>query len=88
MVDRQKVFGKSKPQRFPALDVLRGMTIALMILVKTPGSWITTYSPFKHAAWQGFKIKGLVCATFLFVVVNVMSFSMRKFRDGEDSLFL
>ena len=88
MDDKQKVFGKLKHKRFPALDVLRGMTIALMILVNTPGSWNTIYAPFKHAAWHGFTITDLVFPTFLFVVGNAMSFSMKKFGDKEDSFFL
>ncbi|WP_324720165.1 acyltransferase family protein [Salinimicrobium sp. HB62] len=79
--------GKLK-QRYPALDVLRGMTIALMILVNTPGSWSTIYAPFKHAAWHGFTITDLVFPTFLFVVGNAMSFSMKKFKNQTDAIFL
>ena len=33
----------NNPQRFHALDIFRGMTIALMILVNTPGSWSFVY---------------------------------------------
>ena len=78
----------SKGQRYLALDVLRGLTIALMILVNTPGSWSSIYSPFRHAAWHGFTITDLVFPTFLFVVGNAMSFSMRKFRGMNDADFL
>ena len=74
-------------QRYLALDVLRGLTIALMILVNTPGSWSTIYAPFKHAAWHGFTITDLVFPSFLFVVGNAMSFSMRKFVAQPESLF-
>jgi predicted acyltransferase len=84
------ITGNVKPprQRYLALDVLRGLTIALMILVNTPGSWSTIYAPFKHAAWHGFTITDLVFPTFLFVVGNAMSFSMRKFREKGDAVFL
>ncbi|GAA4645467.1 acyltransferase family protein [Pontixanthobacter gangjinensis] len=75
-------------QRYLALDVLRGLTIALMILVNTPGSWSTIYAPFKHAAWHGFTITDLVFPTFLFVVGNAASFSLRKYEHGSDSGFL
>lgn len=75
-------------QRFLALDVLRGLTIALMVLVNTPGNWGSIYAPFKHAVWHGFTITDLVFPTFLFVVGNAMSFSMRKFRDQGDGVFL
>ena len=41
-------------KRLLALDVMRGITIAGMILVNTPGSWQHTYAPLKHAEWIGF----------------------------------
>ena len=85
--DEQSAIGKSR-ERYQALDVLRGMTIALMILVNTPGSWSTIYAPFKHAAWHGFTITDLVFPTFLFVVGNAMSFSMKKFKNQDSSVFL
>ena len=74
-----------KYQRYLSLDVLRGMTIALMIVVNTPGSWETIYPPFRHAAWHGFTITDLVFPTFLFVVGNALSFSMRKFEQDESA---
>lgn len=78
----------STKQRYLALDVLRGMTIALMVLVNNPGSWGSIYGPFKHAAWHGFTITDLVFPSFLFVVGNAMSFSMKKFKGQSESLFL
>ncbi|WP_242927864.1 acyltransferase family protein [Pontibacter vulgaris] len=74
--------------RYLALDVLRGMTIALMVIVNNPGSWGSIYAPFKHAAWHGFTITDLVFPSFLFVVGNATSFSMRKFEKQSDSVFL
>lgn len=74
-------------ERYLALDVLRGLTIALMVLVNTPGSWSTIYAPFKHADWHGFTITDLVFPSFLFVVGNAMSFSMRKFEAQPDAVF-
>jgi predicted acyltransferase len=70
-------------KRYLSLDVLRGLTIALMIVVNTPGSWETIYPPFRHAAWHGFTVTDLVFPTFLFVVGNALSFSMRKFEQQE-----
>lgn len=67
-------------KRYYALDVLRGMTIALMILVNNPGSWSQIYAPFKHAAWSGFTPTDWVFPSFLFVMGNAMSFSMRKYE--------
>jgi predicted acyltransferase len=58
----------SAPQkRLLSLDVLRGLTIAFMILVNNnggPGSW----AQMNHAAWNGFTATDLVFPTFLFVV--------------------
>ena len=75
-------------KRYLSLDVLRGLTIGLMVLVNTPGSWSTIYAPFRHAAWHGFTITDLVFPTFLFVVGNAMSFSMRKFAERSEAEFL
>ena len=65
-------------QRFTALDVFRGMTICLMIIVNTPGNGATTYSPLLHARWDGFTPTDLVFPSFLFAVGNAMSFVMLK----------
>ena len=35
-------------KRLLALDVMRGITIAGMILVNTPGSWQNAYTHLKH----------------------------------------
>ncbi len=75
-------------QRYLALDVLRGLTIALMILVNSPGSWSTIYAPFRHAAWHGFTITDLVFPAFLFAVGNAMSFSLKKYARQGNSIFL
>lgn len=74
--------------RYLSLDVLRGLTIALMVVVNNPGSWGNIYAPFRHAAWHGFTITDLVFPSFLFVVGNAMSFSMRKYEGKPDSAFL
>ncbi|MBC5994470.1 acyltransferase family protein [Pontibacter cellulosilyticus] len=75
-------------ERYLSLDVLRGLTIALMVVVNNPGTWGAIYAPFKHAAWHGFTITDLVFPSFLFVVGNAMSFSMRKFERQPQSTFL
>lgn len=70
--------------RFISLDVFRGMTICFMIIVNTPGSGATPFSPLEHAVWFGFTPTDLVFPSFLFAVGNAMSFSMKKF-DGMGS---
>ena len=67
-------------QRFTALDVFRGLTICLMIIVNTPGNGATTFSPLLHASWHGFTPTDLVFPSFLFAVGNAISFVMLKWQ--------
>ncbi|WP_109695024.1 acyltransferase family protein [Chitinophaga deserti] len=67
-------------QRFLSLDVFRGLTVACMILVNTPGSWKYVYAPLNHAKWDGCTPTDLVFPFFLFAVGNAMSFAMKKFN--------
>ena len=74
-------------QRYLALDVLRGLTVALMIVVNTPGDWGKVYAPFLHAEWHGFTVTDLVFPSFLFVVGNALQHAgnarERPRRPGE-----
>ena len=74
--------------RFTALDVFRGLTICLMIIVNTPGSGATTFSPLNHAHWNGFTPTDLVFPSFLFAVGNAMSFVMLKWANLKQSQVL
>ncbi|MBO0342519.1 DUF1624 domain-containing protein [Muricauda lutimaris] len=74
--------------RYLSLDVFRGLDVALMIIVNSPGNWSTTFSPLLHAEWNGFTLTDLVFPTFLFVVGNSMSFSMKKYENmGQSAVF-
>ncbi|NLA16221.1 MAG: DUF5009 domain-containing protein [Bacteroidales bacterium] len=73
-------------QRYVALDVLRGMTVAGMILVNNPGNWGQIYPPLRHAAWSGCTPTDLVFPFFLFVVGTAMAFSFSRFFEGRDSM--
>ena len=66
-------------RRLLALDVFRGLTIAGMILVNTPGSWSSVYSPLLHAKWHGVTPTDLVFPNFLFIVGVSVFFAFRKF---------
>jgi len=55
-------------KRLTSLDVFRGATIALMILVNDPGSWSHVYPPLLHAKWHGWTFTDLVFPFFLFIV--------------------
>ena len=69
-------------KRLMALDVLRGLTIALMIMVNTPGSWSYVYAPLRHAKWHGCTPTDLVFPFFLFIVGVSMWFSFKKYGSG------
>jgi predicted acyltransferase len=55
-------------ERYLSLDVFRGMTVAGMLLVNTPGSWSDIYPPLRHAPWHGWTPTDLIFPFFLFVV--------------------
>ena len=58
-----------------ALDVFRGASVALMILVNNPGSWSHLFAPLDHAAWHGMTPTDLVFPFFLFAVGNALALS-------------
>ena len=66
--------------RYQSLDVLRGLTVALMIVVNTPGSWSHVYAPLLHAPWHGFTPTDWVFPTFLFVVGNALAFTLPRYE--------
>ena len=74
-------------QRFYSLDVFRGATVALMILVNNPGSWGSIYPPLKHAPWHGVTPTDLVFPFFLFAVGNAMAFVMPKLEAAGEAFF-
>jgi len=53
--------------RLISLDVFRGMTIALMILVNNPGG-DAYYSFLQHASWNGLTLADIVFPLFVFIV--------------------
>src|ERR1700744_4425792 len=77
--------------RLVSLDVLRGITIAFMILVNNNGDERFAYWPLKHSLWNGWTPTDLVFPTFLFVagISLVFSFESRLEKGtSRASLFL
>jgi len=54
--------------RIQSVDLFRGLTIAAMILVNTPGTWNAIYAPLEHSAWHGLTPTDLIFPFFLFIV--------------------
>src|SRR5881398_2831294 len=67
-------------ERLESLDVLRGMTIAAMILVSTPGTWDAVYPPLDHALWNGWTPTDLVFPFLLFAMGAAVPVALRKHR--------
>jgi predicted acyltransferase len=65
-------------KRVVSVDIFRGLTIALMILVNTPGTWTAVYAPFLHAKWHGYTPTDLVFPFFLFIVGTSIVFAYRN----------
>ena len=74
-------------QRYYSLDVFRGATVALMILVNNPGTWSHIYNPLEHAPWHGLTPTDLVFPFFLFAVGNAMAFVMPRLEAAGDRTF-
>ena len=66
-------------KRLLSLDVFRGLTIALMILVNNPGSWSYVYPPLLHAKWHGLTPTDLVFPFFMFIIGVSLYLSSEKF---------
>lgn len=64
--------------RFITLDVFRGITVFLMIVVNTPGSGAIPYTQLLHAEWHGCTLTDLVFPGFLFAVGNAIGFSSKN----------
>lgn len=67
--------------RLVSLDILRGMTVAFMIIVNTPGSWDHVYPFLTHSKWNGCTPTDLVFPFFLFISGMSMWFSMKNFNN-------
>jgi len=66
------------PRRLDALDVLRGLTVAGMLVVNTPGTWEHVYPPLLHAEWHGWTYTDTIFPFFLFVVGVSLALSFGK----------
>jgi predicted acyltransferase len=70
--------------RVLSVDVLRGLTIALMILVNDPGDWGHVYTQLDHADWNGFTLTDFVFPNFLFLVgVSIVLSLSSRIAKGE-----
>lgn len=73
-----------KKKRLLSLDVLRGITVAGMILVNNSGGSFT-YAPLKHAVWNGMTPCDLIFPFFLFIMGISTYISLKKFNFNASS---
>lgn len=67
---------------------MRGLTLALMIVVNMSLSETEAYAPLLHAAWHGLTLTDLVFPSFLFVVGTAMAFTLERYAARGTSAFL
>lgn len=65
-------------RRLLALDIMRGITIAGMILVNNSGG-PDTFAPLRHAQWNGLTPTDLVFPFFMFIMGISTYISLRKY---------
>ncbi len=65
-------------KRLLSLDVLRGATVAAMILVNNPGDWGHIYPPLEHSVWNGCTPTDLIFPLFLFMVGVSIVYAMES----------
>ena len=75
---------KEPSSRLLSLDVFRGITIAFMILVNSPGN-DTAYVPLDHSEWNGLTPTDLVFPFFVFIVGVSLVFSFRRRLERGDT---
>jgi predicted acyltransferase len=64
-----------KQERVLALDVMRGIVIAFMILVNNNGAYKFAYAQLRHSLWNGWTLTDLVFPAFLLMVGITIVFS-------------
>jgi predicted acyltransferase len=57
-----------RPPRVGALDLLRGFTVAAMIVVNNPGNWNRVFPSLTHAAWNGVTFADLIFPSFIVIM--------------------
>jgi predicted acyltransferase len=60
--------------RLRSLDVFRGLTVAAMVLVNSPGS-DEVFAPLRHAVWDGWTPTDLIFPSFLIIMGASAAFS-------------
>ena len=76
--DNTMISAPMSSQRLLSLDVLRGLTVALMILVNNAGDGNVSYPQLRHSVWNGCTLTDVVFPTFLFIVGASIALAFRN----------
>jgi len=71
----------AEKQRLMSLDVFRGLTICLMIVVNSSGT--QSFAQLQHSAWNGWTLTDLVFPFFLFITGVSLTFSFASRIDAS-----
>ncbi len=65
-------------ERMVSLDAFRGATMALMVLVNTPGDGGHVYAPLEHSEWNGWTPTDVVFPSFAWIIGVAMSIVLAR----------
>ena len=69
---------KPTGERLVSLDAFRGATMALMVLVNTPGDGNHVYAPLEHSEWNGWTPTDVVFPSFLWIAGVAITLSLAR----------
>lgn len=75
-------------QRLISIDILRGLTIILMIVVNSPGTWEHVAAPLCHSAWNGLTLADTIFPCFMFIMGMTTYISLRKYNFSLSSALM
>ncbi|KAL2469152.1 hypothetical protein Fot_50728 [Forsythia ovata] len=77
-MEEKEEIRKGKQKRVASLDIFRGLTVALMILVDGAGG---EWPVIGHAPWNGCNLADFVMPFFLFIVGMAVALAFKRIQD-------
>ncbi len=78
-VKRTEIHQAESAARYLSVDFFRGLTVAFMIIVNSPGTLEHIYEPLSHAKWHGCTLADIVFPSFMLLMGISMWFSFGKY---------
>jgi len=83
-----KMAAEAAGQRVAALDILRGLCVAGMILVAYAGDWTHRFKVLNHADWHGLALADMIFPGFLFCAGMAIPLSLARRDEDKGRLFV